>query len=248
MNATAKRTRSPAYPYIGLKAAVEKCQELYNYGKRGEVNLKGVFSHWGYSDSSGSAKKVLAALKYFGLVEQPYGSKNVKLTERALRILLDHESSEGRSEALIKAFLSPKMYAYCWNKWKDELPHDDAMKSHLIFDNGFNESIVNSFIADYKQSLQYAEIANSDIINSEDDSEDNDNNVEHIQENQPIKRDRPVMKSGTQQATFPLDEGEVFFQWPEQLSQTSLEDLETWLDLVKRKIERSVKQEAEDSD
>jgi len=48
------------------------------------------------------------------------------------------------------------------------------------------------------------------------------------------------MKTGMQQATYPLDEGEVYFQWPKAISEESKEELETWIDLIRMKIKRSV--------
>jgi len=48
-----------------------------------------------------------------------------------------------------------------------------------------------------------------------------------------------------QQATYPLDEGDVFFQWPKSLSEASKEELDTWIDLLKRKIKRSASESPE---
>lgn len=48
------------------------------------------------------------------------------------------------------------------------------------------------------------------------------------------------------QDTFTLDEGTVTFQWPEKLSQASYEDLKDWLQIMGRKIERSVPKEHEE--
>ena len=45
---------------------------------------------------------------------------------------------------------------------------------------------------------------------------------------------------------FSLPEGEVFLQWPEPLSPESYEDFESWLNLILRKVKRSVQEPKED--
>ena len=45
---------------------------------------------------------------------------------------------------------------------------------------------------------------------------------------------------------FSLPEGEVVLQWPEPLSPESYEDFESWLNLILRKVKRSVQEPKED--
>jgi len=45
---------------------------------------------------------------------------------------------------------------------------------------------------------------------------------------------------GSRQDVFTLDEGAVVLQWPGHLSAASYEDFEGWLNLVLRKVKRSV--------
>jgi hypothetical protein len=47
-------------------------------------------------------------------------------------------------------------------------------------------------------------------------------------------------KSNMRQDVFSLAEGAVTIQWPSSLSRESYEDLGAWLDILKRKIGRSV--------
>lgn len=46
---------------------------------------------------------------------------------------------------------------------------------------------------------------------------------------------------GMRQETFVLDSGEIVIQWPTEISAESFEDFSDWLDILKRKIKRSVK-------
>lgn len=45
---------------------------------------------------------------------------------------------------------------------------------------------------------------------------------------------------------FTLDEGPAIIQWPERLSPASLEDFETWVELILRRARRSVSSTLED--
>jgi len=49
---------------------------------------------------------------------------------------------------------------------------------------------------------------------------------------------------GSRQDIFSLSEGPVTLSWPAELSKESYEDLTAWLDIVKRKIGRSIQSEA----
>jgi hypothetical protein len=48
-------------------------------------------------------------------------------------------------------------------------------------------------------------------------------------------------KSGTKQDVFALDSGEVLIRWPESLTAADFEDIKGWLEILERKIGRSVK-------
>lgn len=49
-------------------------------------------------------------------------------------------------------------------------------------------------------------------------------------------------KSGMNQDVFTLEEGDVTIQWPKTLSNASFQDLEDWLELIKRKAKRAVRE------
>lgn len=51
----------------------------------------------------------------------------------------------------------------------------------------------------------------------------------------------PAPPSGSKQDVFTTDNGEVVVRWPAVLSVDDLADIEDWLDMLKRKIKRSVK-------
>lgn len=51
---------------------------------------------------------------------------------------------------------------------------------------------------------------------------------------------------GTKRDVFALEDGEVFIQWPASISADDYADLGGWLDMIKRKIGRSVVDDTDD--
>lgn len=166
MNAKSKRVRSPAYPAVSVKVALKKAEEFYKVEGRNEAFLTVALSHWGYSPTSGNGLKLVAALSSYGLTVVSGSGKNrkLKLSDLALRILLDNrESSSEKTQAIQSVALKPKIHQKLWNLWKGNLPSSANMSHHLIFDEGFNEKFVGSFVKDYIETIEFAGLANSSI-------------------------------------------------------------------------------------
>lgn len=149
--------RGPSYPYVDLEGAIALSRKVYDYAKRGPAPLESVITEaFKFSPTSSSGDKVTAALKSFGLIEDAAGTngKAIKLSNRAVRILLDDSDSVERQEEIKKAALAPKWYEYCWKKWGKEMPQ--AMRSNLLIEHGFVESTVDSFLSNYRKSIAFA--------------------------------------------------------------------------------------------
>lgn len=164
--------RGTSYPYIGLEDAVGLTRKVYDFSKRSPANLGAVVKdQWKYSPTSSSAQKVVAALRYFGLVEVQGGGKGpqaspetIKITERAFRILVDSPDSPERKKAIVDAFMEAKAYKLCWTTWGADMP--PSMRSTLIFSHGFHESSVDGFLKDYKKSVQFAGLLDANEENT----------------------------------------------------------------------------------
>src|SRR6478672_3684481 len=91
-----KKVRSPSFPFVGLREALDRARAFYEAEQRNSARIETAASHWGYSPKSSGGKQTIAALRSFGLLD---GDSLVRLSGRALRILLDERLDErGDSE------------------------------------------------------------------------------------------------------------------------------------------------------
>jgi|HubBroStandDraft_1064217.scaffolds.fasta_scaffold120808_2 hypothetical protein len=156
-----KRMRSPAYPYINLETAIKRAKEFYAEEQRNAAPLKVAVKHWGYEAKSSGGAQTAAALISFGLLrDEGTGDKRkVKLTENALRIVLDTRAdSEDRADAIRTAALTPKIHQQLWRKWENNIPSTENLKHILVLDwqPPFNPAAVDGFIKEYKDTIAFA--------------------------------------------------------------------------------------------
>jgi hypothetical protein len=151
-----KKVRSPSFPFIGLREALDRARAFYEAEQRNAARPETAAAHWGYSPKSSGGKQTIAALRSFGLLE---GDALVKLSGRALRILLDErEGSEERSRLVQQAALMPPVHARLWERYGAELPSLQTLRLSLILDEGFNENSVDDFLTEYRETLEYARL------------------------------------------------------------------------------------------
>jgi hypothetical protein len=156
-----KRMRSPAYPYINLETAIKRAREFYDKEQRNASPVRVAVKHWGYEEKSSGGTQTVAALISFGLLrDEGTGEKRkVKLTENALRILLDTRAdSADRADAIRTAALTPKIHQQLWRKWGNDIPSPENLKHTLMLEwqPPFNPAAVDGFIKEYKDTIAFA--------------------------------------------------------------------------------------------
>lgn len=158
--------RSPAYPAIDLKSAIERARQFYSAEKRAAANVRVAAEHWGYKFSSSGGKQVIAALLAFGLMEDEGSGeqRKVRLTDLALRIILDDRpDSKDRDDAISRAAMLPKIHQEILTKWPT-LPSDANLRHYLVLDRKFNENVVSDFIRELRNTILFAKITEYDNI------------------------------------------------------------------------------------
>src|ERR1051325_2885913 len=89
------RVRSPNFPGIDLREAIDKVQLIYSKDKRNATNAEVIVKHLGYSQLHGKSRRVLSALKQYGLLEERAGGL-FRVSDNAYRIIHLQEDSKER--------------------------------------------------------------------------------------------------------------------------------------------------------
>ena len=158
------RLRSPAYPAIGLKEAIERAKALYERDKTAVVPMDSAAKHIGFAKAHGQALMFLSALRKFGLVEYPSDGR-VSVTRRAVDIFTFSDNHERKLKAVRDAVLHPALYLELFEKYRySGLPSDEAIGAELIADRGFNPTAVGAFLKDFRESLEYAGLLSDGVL------------------------------------------------------------------------------------
>jgi len=220
-----KKIRSPSFPFVGLREALDRARSFYEAEQRNAARPETAAAHWGYSAKSSGGKQTIAALRSFGLLD---GDSLVKLSGRALRILLDErEGSEERLRLVQQAALMPPVHARLWERYGAELPSAQTLRLSLILDEGFNENSVDDFLTEYRETLEYARLLTGPP------REEKETRTERPTPSPPPAR----ITAEVDPVVFPLLDGNaVEFRIRRRISPEEAEDLRLMFELWLRKI------------
>lgn len=146
--------RSPNYPSCSLQEAIGRARMFYEKERRAGTTRDIAVKHMGYQSTNGAAMRTLATLKKFGLTEERDG--RIFISQLGLDILLYPSTDERHKKALKESALKPKTYADILEQYKDGLPSDETIKAELVREQGFNDKVVDSFLNDFYQTLDFA--------------------------------------------------------------------------------------------
>ncbi len=160
-----ERHRSPNYPAVGLKEAVERVRQLYAADGKAGAPAAIAAKHIGFGSAHGAAMSVLAALRRFGLVAEANG--RIVPTQRAMEILNLPANDPRRTAALQEAALLPVIYRSLVESYQQTgLPSDEVLEAELTTYKGFNPKAVSGFVKDFRDTLDFAGINVSDALES----------------------------------------------------------------------------------
>lgn len=148
-----KRHRSPSYPPLSLREAVERVDMLYNaigvHPTSREVMAKGL----GYSGISGASATAIGALNKYGLIEGR--GDEVRVSDRAMAILHPH-SHEEKAAALKAAATEPELFRELAERFPGRVPNDELLRNYLIR-NKFLPPAVDAAISAYKETVEFVD-------------------------------------------------------------------------------------------
>ena len=246
------KTRSPNYPAISLRTAVQFVKMIWDEAQRHPVPLGTVVEeYWELAASSSRGHQLVGALRAFGLIETE-GSGSLRLlrvSDIGAKIVSGHSE---RPSLIRTAAIIPQVHGDLWARYSASgLPPDRTIEQFLIhdYDPPFNKAKVGKFIEQFRDTISFAELEQRDILEDDDSTAENagfkENDDSTKDEGQSLtRRIKPV--PDTKQDIFALDHGEVVIQWPMSLTEADYKDVESWIDILKRKIKRCVKTDQSD--
>ena len=208
-----KRQRSPNYPAIGLRNAVERLHVLYREDGRPGAPLETAVKHFGFGSAHGQALTIVSALKKFGLIED----RNGRIVPTTLAINIEEFGPEHprHQEAVREAALKPEIYAALVEQYREHgrLPSEDSLRGELVADKGFNPRAVSDFIADFRDSLEYAGLLEGSSLKlspaAPEGEEDKDLHGDKPVTDLDQKTEKKSPSPSGQHISFPLSGGNV---------------------------------------
>ncbi|HEX9789695.1 MAG TPA: hypothetical protein VGA60_03445 [Kiloniellales bacterium] len=226
------KTRSPNYPTLPLSEAVAAIRPVFKGENRNKMSRIVLAKHMGYTSLNGRALSKIGAIRAFGLIEG--SGDQIRVSDDAITIVTAPEGAPEKQAALQRCALHPSLFKDLRKAFPDDLPSHDNLRFNLIqrkFTEDAAEKAAKSFLSTMR-------IVSGD--SEEYDSPENEAEQENMEHQQQFTKPPPPPKPGVQRAEFPLTEGTVRLDFPSALSSESFEDLEEWLNLILRRVKRSV--------
>jgi hypothetical protein len=165
-----KRDRSPSYPSISLKTAMERLATLDEHFKRHPAPFAKAGLAWGMKVASSQSSSTLAALKSFGLVEYEGSGADLKVNVSADgRTYLRAQQENIKREVLRRVALKPKAIAKYWAEWGNPRPIDEVCLDELVLKAKFSQPGAQTFLKVYDSTVAYAGLASSDKVKDKDE-------------------------------------------------------------------------------
>lgn len=170
----ARKERSPSFPFISLKKAVDRLKEMADAHKRNQARMITVGATWGYGAKSSGLVQTVAALKAFGLIDDLGGGADRKLQVSDLGWRILQDARPGAREAAIReAAVKPRLIAEYLNQWVPDRPSDAHCLSELRLDRGFGDAAASLFLKVFDDTVNYANLKNSDSLSPVLEQEEN---------------------------------------------------------------------------
>lgn len=202
-----KKERSPSYPFISLRKAVERARTLYEGHRREPARLAVIAETWGYAPRSSGLQQTVGALKQFGLAEDAGSgeARKVQITDLARRIIVDNRPG-AREQALQEAAKNPRLIAEYLPRWIPTRPSDAHCESELVFDYGFNPPAARQFIKVFDDTVVYAQLSEHDSVDEVDNASEDAASAAEIGNESEGGADTPLQQLSKSTKETPLAE------------------------------------------
>lgn len=245
----APRDRSPSFPFIPLKTAVERLAAFESFFGRHPTPTSKAGLAWKMKEKSSQADQTLAALRSFGLIRYTGSGtdRQASLTDDGRNYLRTQQDSVKR-QILKQGALRPRIIRKFWTTWGPDRPPDPVALDQLYVE-GFSDGGAANFLRVYDETISYAGLADSDKIPDENDDDQENENMQPASDLAGKSRNPtpPRPSDGLDQAVFPLWSGRnVTITFPPDMDASELSMLDGYLDVfLKRAHAEQEKREIE---
>lgn len=146
------KTRSRNYPALSLGEALERARELYKQEGRSRTPAAVAVGAWGYNSLNGASLRVVSALRQYGLIEG--SNEEMRLSPRALTLLLEPEQNPDYADALHEALRTPAVFQEIIQEYGEDIPSDGALVSYLVRKLQFGEQGARTLIDAFRASVE----------------------------------------------------------------------------------------------
>lgn len=146
-----KKQRSPAYPSMSLREAVDRVGALHKVIGTHATSREMVAKGLGYSSLSGASATTISAINKYGLIEGR--GDDVKVSDRAMAILHPHSDAE-RRQALRDAALEPDLFRELHDRFPGDTPNADLLRNYLLR-NRFSAEAAQTAVLAYRETIEF---------------------------------------------------------------------------------------------
>ena len=147
-----KKTRSPNYPRINLRDAIEQATQVYKEEGTYPASDEDIVKDLGYTTLNGTSRGILSALKKYGLLQRNNG--RFKISDDAVAIIELPPGDSEHAAAMRRSAFRPALFAELYEKYRMDLPNDTALR-HFLITQGFNPKTTNEVIRIYRDTLEF---------------------------------------------------------------------------------------------
>jgi hypothetical protein len=152
------RPRSPNYPNISLSDAIARVRRVFDQDRQNPLERSVVARHMGYSGISGASDKLIGSIMQFGLLER-VAKGEIRVSQLAVDIF-HPDRPDDRRRAIATAALMPPAFRALRERFGNQLPSTEALRSYLVRQN-FLDRAIPPLVSAYSETCQLLEQENA---------------------------------------------------------------------------------------
>jgi hypothetical protein len=229
------KARSPEYPAISLKEAIDRVKMVYDKDYQNRVPRKVVAEHMGYKGLSGASLPILSALIKYGLLEGR--GDDTRVSDLAVQILAHERGTPERMQGLWQASKLPELFADINKRFPDGKASDSAIRSYLLTSK-FIPGAADAAIRAYRDTKSLVDGEAAGYIESDGPPSEGASNLSPETAELLDRPSNSFKRPSMMQEKFDLEEGTVTISVPSVLSAESYQDFADRMQILLRGLKR----------